>query len=95
VIEYDVDAEAHTAAWTSSLVADQRFVQGRPDVLSFASDPLAEEIVLAGDSRHLFVSHRHRRRPRGEAIDAYPDLSATLPWAAIATTPEILRGYFR
>ena len=100
VIEYDVDEAAHTAAWTSSLVADQRFVDGRPDVLSFATEPLAEEIVLAGDvTAHLFVS-----TTGGDAdfvvklIDAYPDLvpgDPTMGGYQLMVAGEILRGRFR
>ena len=35
-------------AWRTWLVHDQRFVDGRPDVLTFLSDPLTEPLRLAG-----------------------------------------------
>jgi putative CocE/NonD family hydrolase len=35
--------------WTVWLVQDQRFVDHRPDVLSWETDPLAEDVVVAGD----------------------------------------------
>jgi hypothetical protein len=100
VIEYDVDAEAHTSTWTSSLVADQRFVQGRPDVLSFASEPLAEEIALAGDvTAHLFVSTTGTDADFVvKLVDAYPDLvpgDATMGGYQLMIAGEILRGRFR
>ena len=34
--------------WTTWLVEDQRFVDHRPDVLSFVSDPLTEDVVVSG-----------------------------------------------
>jgi putative CocE/NonD family hydrolase len=100
VIEYDVDAEVHTSTWTSSLVADQRFVQGRPDVLSFASEPLAEEIALAGDvTAHLFVSTTGTDADFVvKLVDAYPDLvpgDATMGGYQLMIAGEILRGRFR
>jgi hypothetical protein len=52
-----VDRELHDQGWATSLVADQRFVEGRPDVLTWESAPLAQEVVVAGSiAAHLFVS---------------------------------------
>ena len=34
--------------WPTWMVQDQRFTHGRPDVLSYASDPLDEDLVVAG-----------------------------------------------
>ena len=34
--------------WPVWMVQDQRFTHGRPDVLSYESDPLAEDLVVAG-----------------------------------------------
>ncbi len=34
--------------WTTWLVKDQRFVDGRPDVLSFVSEPLSEPLRIGG-----------------------------------------------
>jgi hypothetical protein len=45
------------AGWPQWLVEDQRFVHLRPDVLSWESDPLEEEVSLAGDIvARLFAS---------------------------------------
>jgi putative CocE/NonD family hydrolase len=42
-----VDAADH-GAWTTWLVTDQRFVDGRPDVLTYMSEPLKEPLKLSG-----------------------------------------------
>ena len=43
--------------WPAWLVEDQRFVHQRPDVLSWESEPLKEDLVVAGDIvAHLFAS---------------------------------------
>jgi putative CocE/NonD family hydrolase len=34
--------------WPTWMVQDQRFTQGRPDVLSYESDPLEEDLTVAG-----------------------------------------------
>ena len=36
-------------AWTTWLVEDQRFVENRPDVLTWQTDPLSENITVTGD----------------------------------------------
>jgi uncharacterized protein len=43
--------------WPAWLVEDQRFVQLRPDVLSWETDPLQQDVAVAGDVvAHLFAS---------------------------------------
>ena len=45
------------SGWTTWLVQDQRFVDHRPDVLSWASEPLAADLTISGQvSAHLFAS---------------------------------------
>ena len=45
--------------WSQWLVEDQRFVQNRPDVLSWESDPLEADFVIAGDViAHLYAAPR-------------------------------------
>jgi putative CocE/NonD family hydrolase len=39
---------ANPEAWNGWAVADQRFVDGRPDVLSFVSEPLTEPVQVSG-----------------------------------------------
>ncbi len=36
-------------AWTTWLVQDQRFVEHRPDVLTWETDPLKEDVTVTGD----------------------------------------------
>jgi putative CocE/NonD family hydrolase len=43
--------------WPRWQVADQRFVDGRPDVLSYESEPLKQDITVSGDPvAHLFAA---------------------------------------
>ena len=54
-------------AWTHWLVADQRFVDGRPDVLTFVSEPLTEPCSFRrADRRPVRVHQRHRQRLGGQ-----------------------------
>ncbi|MFT3712563.1 MAG: CocE/NonD family hydrolase [Archangium sp.] len=40
---------SETDDWHTWLVRDQRFVDGRPDVLTYASEPLTEDVTIAGE----------------------------------------------
>ena len=45
------------SGWTTWQVEDQRFVDHRPDVLSWVSDPLSADLVVSGKvSAHFFAS---------------------------------------
>src|SRR5688572_10281312 len=47
----------HGSRWYSWQVEDQRFVYSRPDVVSFTSDTLTEDLVVTGKIiAHLFAS---------------------------------------
>ncbi|HTZ49757.1 MAG TPA: CocE/NonD family hydrolase [Verrucomicrobiae bacterium] len=49
--------ERDSTGWRTWLVTDQRFVDGRPDVLTFVSDPLPEPMKLSGEPvAHLIAS---------------------------------------
>ncbi len=51
-----VDA-ADSMGWRTWLVTDQRFVDGRPDVLTYVSEPLKEPMKLSGEPTvHLVAS---------------------------------------
>jgi putative CocE/NonD family hydrolase len=48
---------ADEAAWSSWLVTDQRFVDGRTDVLTFTTEPLKATVKLSGEPvAHLIAS---------------------------------------
>ena len=63
------------SAWPAWLVEDQRFVQDRPDVLSWQTEPLAEDVVVAGDiTAKLFASTTGRDADFiVKLIDVYPE----------------------
>jgi uncharacterized protein len=63
------------SGWYTWLLEDQRFVQGRPDVLTFETETLTDDVVLAGEvTAKLFAS-----TTGGDAdwvvklIDVYPE----------------------
>ncbi|MDH3497143.1 MAG: CocE/NonD family hydrolase [Gemmatimonadota bacterium] len=86
--------------WRIWQVLDQRFVEGRPDVQVWATEPLAEDVVIAGDlSARLFAS-----TTGGDAdwvvklIDVYPDTVAgdrVMGGFQLMVAGEILRGRYR
>src|SRR5665213_2851501 len=50
-------ATEDNAGWGNWLVTDQRFVDGRPDVLTYETEPLTEPMKLSGEPvAHLFAS---------------------------------------
>jgi hypothetical protein len=61
--------------WRQWLVEDQRFVDNRPDVLTYTSDPLKEDLVIAGDvTAHLYASTTGTDADWVvKLIDVYPD----------------------
>jgi putative CocE/NonD family hydrolase len=69
-----VDAEDGTG-WRTWLVTDQRFVDGRPDVLTYETEPLKEDLKVAGEPMvHLFASTSGTDSDWAvKVIDVYPD----------------------
>ena len=63
------------SGWTTWLVEDQRFVDHRPDVLSFVSEPLAEDVIVSGRIvANLFASTSGTDSDWiVKLIDVYPD----------------------
>jgi len=86
--------------WGIWQAMDQRFVEGRPDVLVWVTEPLGEDVVIAGDlSARLFASTTGSDADWVvKLIDVYPD---TVPGAArmggyqLMVAGEILRGRYR
>ena len=86
--------------WSTWLVEDQRFVEGRPDVLTFESEPLTEELHIAGDIvAHLFASTSGTDSDWVvKLIDVYPEsypTDAKMGGYQLMIADEILRGRFR
>lgn len=88
------------ATWTTWLVKDQRFVDGRTDVLSYTSAPLAEPLALAGiPVANLFASTSGTDSDWVvKLIDVYPDQYPDNPAMAGYELPiaiAIFRGRYR
>jgi hypothetical protein len=86
--------------WRRWETEDQRFVDGRPDVLTWQTGPLAEDVTVAGNVvAHLFASTTGSDADWVvKLIDVYPD---TVPGRQemqgyqLMVTGEIMRGRYR
>jgi putative CocE/NonD family hydrolase len=85
------------SGWTTWLVQDQRFVDQRPDVLSWKTEPLKSDIVIAGDVvAHLFASTSGSDSDWiVKLIDEYPENDEKLPGYELMIDDEVFRGRFR
>ena len=86
--------------WSSWLVEDQRFVENRPDVLTWETETLKEDTVIAGDiMAHLFASTSGTDSDWVvKLIDVYPESYPKDPKMGgyqLMIADEILRGRFR
>jgi putative CocE/NonD family hydrolase len=87
--------------WSTWLVEDQRFVHGRPDVLSWETGPLTADLTVAGDiTARLFASTTGRDADWVvKLIDVYPDsnpsLSPRMGGYQLMVAGDILRGRYR
>jgi len=86
--------------WPTWLVEDQRFVESRPDVLTFETVPLEQDLHIAGD----IVAHLFAATTGSDAdwvvklIDVFPESNPENPPLAgyeLMVADEILRGRFR
>jgi putative CocE/NonD family hydrolase len=83
--------------WATWLVEDQRFVDNRPDVLSWETAPLTEDVKVAGD----IVARIHASTSGTDSdwvvklIDVYPEDDKELAGYELMVAGEILRGRFR
>ena len=85
--------------WSTWLVQDQRFVDGRPDVLTWSSPPLTEDLVIAGDvTAKLFASTTGSDADWVvKLIDVYPDTLPDQPGMGgfqLMVSADILRGRY-
>ena len=86
--------------WRPWQVEDQRFVYTRPDVVSFSTDSLKEDIVVTGAvNAHLFASTTGTDADWiVKLIDVYPEWdpeNLKLSGYQLPVTMEVFRGRFR
>ncbi len=86
--------------WYTWLVEDQRFVEGRPDTLSWETGPLNEDATIAGDIvAHLFASTTGTDSDWiVKLIDVYPEnypKDTKMGGYELMIADEVLRGRFR
>ena len=91
---------AKDSTWPRWLVDDQRFADGRPDVLSFTSAPLEKPLTLSGAPvAHLFASTTGTDADWVvKLIDVYPDDVPDQPELGGYELPvamDIMRGRYR
>ncbi len=94
-----VDASDGTA-WRTWLVTDQRFVDGRPDVLTYVSEPLKEPMKLSGEPTvHLVASTSGTDSDWVvKLIDVQPDrvaLPMEMSGYELPIATDIFRGRYR
>ncbi len=94
VVEDDDDA------WRRWLVSDQRFVDGRPDVLTFETEPLTAALRVSGAPEvNLYASTSGTDSDWAvKLIDVYPGTVASQPGMGgyeLAISLDIFRGRYR
>jgi uncharacterized protein len=87
------------SGWRTWLEQDQRFVDGRPDVLTWKSEPLAGDLTIAGDVvAHLFASTTGSDADWVvKLIDVFPDSvpgSPRLGGYELMVNADIMRGRY-
>ena len=88
------------SGWRTWLVGDQRFAHMRPDVLSWESEPLAEEITVTGNiTAKLFASTTGTDSDWVvKLIDVYPEdypAEPSMSGYQLMVANEVFRGRFR
>lgn len=86
--------------WFNWHVEDQRFVANRPDVISFTSDSLQQNLTVSGNiTAHIFVSTTATDADFVvKLIDVYPDIdkkSLSMSGYQLPIAMEVFRGRFR
>lgn len=86
--------------WYTWLVEDQRFVDGRPDVLTWQSDTLTEDVTITGSIiAHLFASTTGSDADWVvKLIDVYPDQypkESKMSGYQLMIASEVFRGRYR
>src|SRR5436190_10417103 len=93
-------ADLGGSRWSTWLTEDQRFVEGRPDVLTWETEPLQKDIVIAGDIvAHLFASTSGTDSDWVvKLVDVYPESypkDTKMSGYQLMIADEILRGRYR
>jgi putative CocE/NonD family hydrolase len=88
------------SGWTTWLVEDQRFVDHRPDVLTWTSDPLKDDVVVSGKIvANLFASTTGTDSDWiVKLIDVYPEKYQPDPKMSgfqLMIAGDVLRGRYR
>ncbi|HEX3274546.1 MAG TPA: CocE/NonD family hydrolase [Gemmatimonadales bacterium] len=87
------------SGWQTWLQQDQRFVDGRPDVLTYESAPLEQDLTIAGD----VVAHLYASTTGTDAdwvvklIDVYPDSVPDRPAMGgyqLMVNADVMRGRY-
>ncbi len=92
--------------WARWMTEDQRFVDGRPDVRTWATPPLAADVTIAGDvTAQLFASTTGQDADWVvKLIDVYPDAATHAPEVVahpemagheLMVAGDIMRGRYR
>jgi putative CocE/NonD family hydrolase len=97
---YDYDNPAVIAAWRRWLVEDQRFVDGRPDVATWLSGPLAAPLTIRGALKaRLFAETTGSDADWVvKLIDVYPDDdpgALEMSGYQLMVSADIFRGRYR
>jgi uncharacterized protein len=88
------------SGWSTWLTEDQRFVQNRPDVLSWQTSPLAEDLTIAGEViADLFAATSGTDADWiVKLIDVYPEEvagDAKMGGYELMVSNEVFRGRYR
>jgi uncharacterized protein len=88
------------SGWSTWQVEDQRFVHGRPDVLSWVTEPLGDDLTIAGDViAELFAATSGSDADWVvKLIDVYPDVDEAAPKMSgyqLMVAGEVFRARFR
>ena len=83
--------------WRTWLVTDQRFVDGRPDVLTYTSQILTEPLRVSGPPEvNLYASTSGTDSDWVvKVIDVYPDSDPTMSGYQLPISLDIFRGRYR
>jgi putative CocE/NonD family hydrolase len=92
--------ESDSDAWRRWLVNDQRFVDGRPDVIAFVTEPLTAPLRVSGAPQvNLYASTTGSDSDWGvKLIDVYPATVPSQPEMGgyeLAISLDIFRGRYR